>query len=161
MFALNRVTKSLGGSRVLDSITLEIPNGKTTVLLGPSGCGKSTLLRGTLLGLLRPDSGEVRFANGFLTPANVLDQRRRMGYVVQDGGLFPAFHRWRQRHADAQAYRLGAPPRIDARRDELTQLVRLAAEVMDALPRSNLRRATTTRRPDAGFDARSQSAPAR
>ena len=58
------------------------------MLIGPSGCGKSTLLR-LLIGLIEPDQGEVRFQGEPITPQNVMLVRRKIGYVIQDGGLFP------------------------------------------------------------------------
>jgi osmoprotectant transport system ATP-binding protein len=57
-------------------------------LIGPSGCGKSTLLR-LIIRLLDPDAGTIRFDGAPITPANILQLRRRIGYVIQDGGLFP------------------------------------------------------------------------
>src|SRR5690349_396543 len=86
MFALAGVTKRYGGQVALE-VSLEIPRGAVTVLLGPSGSGKSTLLR-LLVGLLAPDAGEVLF-DGRPLHADLVGARRRMGYVIQDGGLFP------------------------------------------------------------------------
>src|SRR5436309_11684813 len=88
MLELRGVRKCLGGREVLHPTDLAVPAGRTTVLLGPSGCGKSTILR-LMLGLLWPDDGSVLFDGEPLSPANALAARRRMGYVVQDGGLFP------------------------------------------------------------------------
>src|SRR5215831_6419016 len=88
MLELNGVTKSFGRQQVLQETDLTVPAGLTTVLIGPSGCGKSTLIR-LMIGLLRPDSGAVRFEGTELSLDNVQSLRRRMGYVVQDGGLFP------------------------------------------------------------------------
>src|SRR6478672_709272 len=88
MFELRGVQKSFAGQAALASLDLSIPAHRTTVLLGPSGCGKSTLLR-LLLGLLSPDEGTVSFDGQAVTPATATALRRRMGYVVQDGGLFP------------------------------------------------------------------------
>jgi osmoprotectant transport system ATP-binding protein len=88
MFHLDGVTKAYAGRPALRPTSLHIPTGRTTVLIGPSGCGKSTLLR-LLLGLIEPDAGVVTFEERRLTRANVRDLRRRMGYVIQDGGLFP------------------------------------------------------------------------
>lgn len=84
------VTKRFGGLRALENICLTVPAGKTTILIGPSGCGKSTLLR-LMIGLLWPDSGQVTMNGAPVTPANALMLRRRIGYVIQDGGLFPHF----------------------------------------------------------------------
>src|SRR6266487_3923172 len=67
---------------------LSIERGKTTVLIGPSGCGKSTLLR-VIIGLIPPDSGTIDFDASQITPVNIEMLRRRIGYVIQEGGLFP------------------------------------------------------------------------
>ena len=88
MLQLTGVSKSFGDHVALHPLDLRIASGKTTVLIGPSGCGKSTILR-LMIGLLRPDQGSVTFDGAELTAANLLEVRRRMGYVIQDGGLFP------------------------------------------------------------------------
>jgi len=75
-------------NHALERIDLALPAGKTSALIGPSGCGKSTILR-LVLGLIRPSGGEVRFRGEPVTAENAPALRRRMGYVVQDGGLFP------------------------------------------------------------------------
>src|SRR5262245_34863925 len=88
MFALENVSKVYDGRTVLHPTSLTVPAGHTTVLIGPSGCGKSTLLR-LLIGLIQPDGGRVLFDGGLVTPETAPQLRRRMGYVIQDGGLFP------------------------------------------------------------------------
>ena len=67
---------------------LSVRPGATTVLIGPSGCGKSTLLR-LMIYLIRPNGGSVRFEGTEFSADDVLRLRHRMGYVIQDGGLFP------------------------------------------------------------------------
>jgi osmoprotectant transport system ATP-binding protein len=132
MIDLHGVRKSLGGRQVLSPIHLSIPTGQTTVLLGPSGCGKSTLLR-LMLGLLWPDEGEVVVEGRVLTQATVLATRRRMGYVVQDGGLFP--HLTAAGNAALVARYLGwTSKRTDARIAELAVLARLAPELLTRYP---------------------------
>lgn len=88
MIELTDVSKKYGPTQVLQKTTLSISEGQTVVLIGPSGCGKSTLLR-ILIGLIRSDTGEVRFRGEIMRPDNVLKMRHSMGYVLQDGGLFP------------------------------------------------------------------------
>src|SRR5262245_51107777 len=88
MLSLHGVSKTYGPQAALHPTDLDLPRGRTTVLLGPSGCGKSTLLR-LMVGLIRPDTGSILFDGQPLTPDNVLSLRHRMGYVIQDGGLFP------------------------------------------------------------------------
>src|SRR5437016_9067620 len=113
MLELISVCKSYQGSIALDSTDLTVPSGQTTVLIGPSGSGKSTLLR-LMIGLVTPDTGKVLFQGTELTPATVLSVRRRMGYVVQDGGLFP--HLTAQENITLMARYLGwDPKRIDDR----------------------------------------------
>ncbi len=132
MIELRGVRKTLGGREVLRPTDLAVPAGRTTVLLGPSGCGKSTLLR-LILGLIRPDGGEVVFDGQPLTPATALAARRRMGYVVQDGGLFP--HLTAAGNAALVARHLGWPRgRAAVRLAELAALARLPAEFLTRYP---------------------------
>src|SRR5437868_12678300 len=82
------VRKGYDGAPALHPTNLSIARGKTTVLIGPSGCGKSTLLR-IIIGLIAPDSGTTDFDGSQITPANIDMLRRCVGYVIQEGGLFP------------------------------------------------------------------------
>jgi osmoprotectant transport system ATP-binding protein len=82
------VSKRYDGAAALQSTTLSIERGRTTVLIGPSGCGKSTLLR-LIIRLIEPDSGTIEFDGAAVTPAKIDILRRRIGYVIQEGGLFP------------------------------------------------------------------------
>lgn len=88
MFSLEQASKRYDGTVALDSIDLRIAARRVTALVGPSGAGKSTLLR-LLIGLEWPDTGVVRFDGEPLRREALLEQRRRIGYVIQEGGLFP------------------------------------------------------------------------
>ena len=88
MITLERVAKTYGAHTALSPTTLEMDQGKTTVLIGPSGCGKSTVLR-MIVGLVRPDAGRVVIGDEALRADNVGRLRHRIGYVIQEGGLFP------------------------------------------------------------------------
>ena len=88
MFQLLLIRKCFDGHAALNDLSLVIHPGQTTAIIGPSGCGKSTLL-GLMTGLLKPDSGEILFENEPLSSQKMTAVRRRMGYVIQDGGLFP------------------------------------------------------------------------
>src|SRR5258708_14684293 len=88
MIELQSVSKSYNGVPALHPTDLTFEAGKTTVLIGPSGCGKSTILR-TIVALIRPSGGTIRFEGQPITDQNSLSLRRRTGYVIQDGGLFP------------------------------------------------------------------------
>jgi osmoprotectant transport system ATP-binding protein len=81
-------SKRYADAAALHPINLSIKRGKTTVVIGPSGCGKSTLLR-LIIGLIEPDSGSIEFDGASVTADNVAALRRRIGYVIQEGGLFP------------------------------------------------------------------------
>ena len=132
MFELHSVTKRYDGGPALDDVGLVLPAGQTTVLVGPSGCGKTTLLK-LLVGLLTPDAGTVEFHGEALTRANVLLLRRRMGYVIQEGGLFP--HLSARRNVTLMAEYLGwRPESVAARVDELAALVQLPAELLARYP---------------------------
>ena len=98
------------GRPALGPVTLTVPAGRTTVLIGPSGCGKSTLLR-LLIGLVEPDAGDGHASTARRSrPATVRAVRLRIGYVIQDGGLFP--HLTARGNVDPD----GPPPRLGPRR---------------------------------------------
>jgi osmoprotectant transport system ATP-binding protein len=83
-----QVAYRVDGRDVLRGIDLSLDANETLVLLGRSGSGKTTLLK-TVNGLLTPSSGEVRFENRRIAEWDPIRLRRRIGYVIQDGGLFP------------------------------------------------------------------------
>src|SRR5712672_1737304 len=85
---LEDISKRYGDAIALYPTNLSVESGKTTVLIGPSGCGKSTLLR-LIIRLIEPDSGSIEFDGKPVTPDNINALRRRIGYVIQEGGLFP------------------------------------------------------------------------
>jgi osmoprotectant transport system ATP-binding protein len=129
---LRGVTKAYGSRVVLHPTDLAAPAGRTTVLLGPSGCGKSTLLR-LMLGLIRPDGGSIRVSDLDVTPATATALRRRVGYVVQDGGLFP--HLTARDNVALLGRHLGWDRRrLDGRVAELAQLTRFPADGLDRYP---------------------------
>lgn len=88
MVELREVSKTYGEHAALSPTNLRFADGKTTALIGPSGCGKSTILR-LIAGLIKPDKGEVIIDGHVLTDENLIKRRRAMGYVIQEGGLFP------------------------------------------------------------------------
>lgn len=132
MIDLDGVTKHYGAEVAVREISLKIRAGKTTVLIGPSGSGKSTLLR-LMIGLTQPTSGTVRVEGERLTQTNVQSLRHRMGYVIQEGGLFP--HLTGRANATLMAHHLSwTQDRIDARIAELTDLVQLAPDRLSQYP---------------------------
>jgi osmoprotectant transport system ATP-binding protein len=132
MIELKDVSKSYGGTIVLHAIDLTIAAGRTTALIGPSGCGKSTLLR-LMIGLVQPDAGSVSIAGKRLTPATVLAVRHRLGYVIQDGGLFP--HLSARDNVTLMAQYLGWDrDQIENRLVELAKLTQFPSNGLDRFP---------------------------
>src|SRR6478672_2196329 len=82
------VSKRYADAAALHPTNLSIDRGRTTVLIGPSGCGKSTLLR-LIIGLIQPEAGRIEFDGQLVEPDRLLELRHRIGYVIQEGGLFP------------------------------------------------------------------------
>lgn len=132
MLKLIGVSKNFGTASAVLPTNLDIPAGKTIVLIGPSGCGKSTLLR-LMIGLLRPDTGAVYLGATEITGANSLKLRQRMGYVIQDGGLFP--HLTARQNAVLMARYLGwNGERLDKRLQELVDLTQFPQAGLDRFP---------------------------
>ena len=88
LLEIRRLSCSLGGRPVLRDVTLAVPEGETLVLLGRSGSGKTTLLK-CVNALVPASSGEIVFEGRPLSAWDPIRLRRRMGYVIQDAGLFP------------------------------------------------------------------------
>jgi osmoprotectant transport system ATP-binding protein len=132
VFRLDGAAKGYAGRAAVRPTTLELPAGRTTVLIGPSGCGKSTLLR-LLIGLIGPDAGSVWFDGTPVTAATARAVRLRTGYVIQDGGLFP--HLTARGNVTLMARYLGwDAKRIDHRVGELAALTRFPADGLDRYP---------------------------
>jgi osmoprotectant transport system ATP-binding protein len=127
------VSKYFGkGAPALVGIDLEIAARQTTVLIGPSGCGKSTLLR-LIIGLLEPTSGDVEVAERKVSRTDLLELRRGIGYVIQEGGLFP--HLAARENITLMAQHLRWPAsEIEARLRELCELTRFASANLDRYP---------------------------
>lgn len=132
MLILSSVSKRYNDTMVLAPTDLQVPAGETTVLIGPSGCGKSTLLR-LIVGLIQPNTGSITLEGTKLEPTNLLNMRQRMGYVIQEGGLFPhltvhdnvtVMARYLRRDTDWIAHRLA----------DLAQLARLPLDLMNRFP---------------------------
>jgi osmoprotectant transport system ATP-binding protein len=126
------VSKTFGDAPAVHEIDLSIESGKTTVLIGPSGCGKSTLLR-LIIGLLEPDSGEIKFDGTSLQPDKIEIVRRRVGYVIQEGGLFP--HLTARANILLMARHLGrAENEMFSRLSDVCALARFPENLLDRYP---------------------------
>ena len=132
MFKLERASKTYQDSAALGPVTLEIAADQTTVLIGPSGCGKSTLLK-LLIGLIAPDAGEVRFDDCPLETSMLPTLRHRIGYVIQEGGLFPHMTA-RQNVTLVAAHLSWNEAKIAMRLAELAALTRFPVDALDRYP---------------------------
>lgn len=124
------VTYQIAGREILRGIDLSAEENETVVLLGRSGSGKTTLLR-MVNRLLTPSGGEVRFAGRRVADQDPIPLRRRIGYVIQEGGLFP--HRTVAQNVGLVPGLEGWPAeRIEARVTELLEAVGLSPRVYAA-----------------------------
>lgn len=126
------VSKAYGDAPALQPTNLSIARGKTTVLIGPSGCGKSTLLR-LIIGLIQRDGGEIIFDGAKIDIHKIDMVRRRIGYVIQEGGLFP--HLTARGNVLLMPRHLGKPENeMRSRLSELCGLTRFSEKMLDRYP---------------------------
>jgi osmoprotectant transport system ATP-binding protein len=132
LIALEGVAKRFGERMVLPATNLALARGRSMALVGPSGCGKSTLLR-IIVGLLTPDTGRVVVDGLTIAPDTLTPIRRRIGYVIQEGGLFP--HLKARENVSLLARHLHWPnDRIARRLGDLAALVRVDLPLLDRYP---------------------------
>ena len=125
MIRLEQITKRFApkGPAAISELTMEMPEGTTTALIGPSGCGKTTTMR-MINRLIEPTSGRIILGGEDVTKIDPVELRRRIGYVIQQIGLFP--HMTIAENIATVPRLLGwAEARIKARVHELIHLVGL------------------------------------
>jgi len=132
MLALQNIYKTFEGKPVLTDVNLRIPKGATHALIGSSGSGKTTLLRITL-GLIPLDLGYVKINEQALSSFSPIQWADRIGYVPQEGGLFPHISAF-QNVSLMAILRGWNRPRIEARVEELRKLVGLDAALLARFP---------------------------
>ena len=127
MITLDAVTKRYGADSVaVDELNLTVPDGEVSVLVGPSGCGKTTTLR-MINRLIEPSSGRILIDDTDVLKMDPVQLRRSIGYVIQQGGLFP--HRRVGDNVATVPRLLGwDKKRVDDRVVELLELVGLDPE---------------------------------
>jgi osmoprotectant transport system ATP-binding protein len=123
MISLEGLTKRYGKVTAVEDFSLQVPEGEIVVLVGPSGCGKTTTLE-MINRLVEPTAGRIVLDGRDVTHVKVEELRRRVGYVIQQVGLFP--HRTIADNVGTVPRLLGwKPARISDRVDELLELVDL------------------------------------
>ncbi|HYY78649.1 MAG TPA: ATP-binding cassette domain-containing protein [Actinomycetes bacterium] len=127
------VTKQFAdGTTAVHALDLECPDGEVTVLVGPSGCGKTTTLR-MINRMIEASSGRITVDGQDVQKVDPPQLRRRIGYVIQQVGLFP--HRTIAENIATVPGLVGwDKPRTKQRVDQLVDLVGLPAEVVDRYP---------------------------
>ncbi|RQG86950.1 ATP-binding cassette domain-containing protein [Natrarchaeobius halalkaliphilus] len=120
------------GTEAVSDVSFSVPNGETATLVGPSGCGKTTTMK-MVNALVEPTSGEVSVAGTSLTEYDPIELRRKVGYVIQDIGLFK--HMTIEENVGIVPDIIGwDDDRIETRVTELLELVRLGDEVRTKYP---------------------------
>src|SRR6202161_2683605 len=133
MLELQNIYKTFEDRTVLADISLSVPQGATHALIGSNGSGKTTLLRITL-GLIPFDKGYVKINDQPLLSFTQVEWADRIGYVPQDGGLFPHIS-GRNNVALIAKLRGWRRARIDDRVEELRKVVDLDPEILSRFPR--------------------------
>ena len=132
MLSLINVSKCFDHIEAVRSVNLVVQESQTTVLIGPSGCGKSTILR-LIIGLISPDSGTITFHGERILPETALQLRRKMGYVIQEGGLFP--HLTTRQNITLMTSYLGwSRLKTEARVQDLIELTQFPADGLSRYP---------------------------
>lgn len=132
MILFHKAGKSFGNSVALQPTDLEIATNKTTVLIGLSGSGKSTILR-LMSGLIEPTTGWIEINEKKLGRDTLVEIRRRMGYVIQSGDLFP--HLTARQNISLVAEELGLEAdEITARTEQLCVLTKFPSKLLDRYP---------------------------
>lgn len=133
MIKIAGISKSFGSTIVLSDLSFDVPDGSTTALLGLSGSGKTTLLK-LVCGLHFPDAGEISISNEVLQSGNLDALRKKMGYVIQDGGLFP--HLTAYANLAIVGEEVGfSKSDIVKRIQELAELTKISGTVLSRYPR--------------------------
>ncbi len=127
------VNYEIDGVKILTEVDLQIEKGEIVVILGESGCGKTTTIR-LINGLIYPTSGEVLVMGKPTTAWDPVRLRRGVGYVLQDGGLFPHMT-VRQNVGIVLALQQKEPLAMKIRVEEMIRLVRLDPDIFgDRMP---------------------------
>jgi osmoprotectant transport system ATP-binding protein len=132
MLTLQNIYKTFEGKPVLSDVNLFVPRGATHALIGSSGSGKTTLLRITL-GLIPFDKGYVKINDQALLSFSPVEWADRIGYVPQDGGLFPHISAFENVCLIAKL-RGWKKQKIESRVEELRKLVGLEAQLLAQFP---------------------------
>jgi osmoprotectant transport system ATP-binding protein len=133
VISLKNISKNFGPKKILDDLSIHVSKGETLALIGLSGSGKTTALK-IICGLHLPDNGSVLINQIPLNQENLPLIRRSLGYVIQDGGLFPHLT------ARANILLIGSEAglnqdEIQKKIDELCRMTKILPELLEKYPR--------------------------
>ncbi|HVT26688.1 MAG TPA: ATP-binding cassette domain-containing protein [Lacipirellulaceae bacterium] len=132
MLRFSGVSKAYGSKTIVPPFDLTVKSGEVLVLLGPSGCGKTTILR-MVAGLVKASAGEIVVDDLVLSGRTLPDVRRRLGYVIQEGGLFP--HLTAAANVTLMArHQRWSRGRRDQRLAELVEMTRFPPDALSRYP---------------------------
>ncbi len=132
MLQFRGVSKIFGDTTVVQPLDLEVDQREVVVLLGPSGCGKTTILR-MVAGLVTPTTGVIHVDGVPLDRSTLKQVRRKLGYVIQEGGLFP--HLTAMENVTLMARHEGwSRANIDERLAELLDMTEISRELLSRYP---------------------------
>lgn len=133
MIHIQNVSKSLGGARVLENFSLTVERGEAAALLGLSGSGKTTALK-LITGLHLPDTGKITVDGVELHGGTLKEIRKKIGYVIQDGGLFPHLTAWENITIAAGEAGLSGE-KLRERVSELSRMTKISEDLLSRYPR--------------------------
>lgn len=133
MIEVSEVSKSFGKTKVLRQLSFQVGEGDGCALLGLSGSGKTTALK-LLCGLYMPDAGSIKVDKRPVQKEGLSELRKNIGYVIQDGGLFP--HLTAEQNLSLVGEEAGWSSKdISARIEELSSLAKISLSVLRNYPR--------------------------
>jgi osmoprotectant transport system ATP-binding protein len=133
MIEFENVSKSFHSARVLRNISFRVDEGVTCALLGLSGSGKTTALK-IIAGLHTYDSGRVSVGGIPVQESTLPEIRSQLGYVIQDGGLFP--HLTAEKNLELVGHEAGWDAvKMRARINELSELTKMSKALLQKYPR--------------------------
>lgn len=133
VISLTDITAAYGKKGVLEHFNLDITQGEFVMLIGTSGCGKTTALK-LMNGLLKPNAGRVMVNGKDLADTDLTELRRKLGYVVQETGLFPHLAIAKNISYVADLSRKKDKKAVKERVNRLLELVELPEEVLRRYP---------------------------
>ncbi|MBX3421179.1 MAG: ATP-binding cassette domain-containing protein [Pirellulaceae bacterium] len=129
---VQRLTVRYSGLVALDDVSIQFETGRSYAVVGQSGCGKSTLLR-AICGLVEPTAGQIRLGDNVVSSKTISQLRQYIGYVIQEGGLFPHMNAWQ--NVTLMARHVGwSKSAVEQRVNELSEIAQLTSDQLGRYP---------------------------